>query len=971
MKLLWLAFTVLPVLGLAQNTRFQRSFGGSGSENSYSIKRTLDGGYITVGSTTSFGSGDKDVYLVKTNGMGQIQWSKAYGGSKDDVGWKITLATDSGFVIAGTTESYNSNNKDALVFKTDKNGTVVWTRTFASDSAEDAYYVLKSLFSNGYYVIGYVTNDSTGDDGFIAKLGSAGNVRWYKKFGSKGNEEAYSVTEDSRGNVLICGMTNYDSLVQGGTTGHAGTSDAFVAKFDSTGNFKWMRTYGSDMDDVAWDLKTDKNQYLITGWSKGVGTGDNDIFLLMTDTSGAINNLYSYGSMGDDRAFNIQVNSNGTYSIVGYTDPQGMDRDVLHLKITSAGNLQNYSMIGASERDGHWPTDVTTARDGGITILSTTRSFKGSSDDDIYIIKADDGGLVNCNSKFELINASNMTFGGKTFGLITQGYQTQTPSLTTTTISSGWDSTLCCKLVAEVSQPSFTICEGTSVSLGKIGTPGLSYVWTDDKGTTVSTNANPTVSPKSSTTYKLKVTSTDGACAPDSAYVSVTVNARLTFDFARDTFFCMGDSVIFTTRSNMANYQWKGSHINSSSQAIKIKLADTIYFTGYDVNSCVYTDTMKVKTFALPTFDLGTDTTICENTPLTMVGPPNMKSYNWNSGESTKQSFSTNTEKKHVLDVVDQNGCKGSDSRMVFTNPFSTFSLGSDDEICENGAYTILGPGALGNYIWNDTASTLQNLTVYEPGTYHLTAFNSYGCPYSDTIILTQRNAPKFSLGADFNLCIGNSKYLVGPKDMLSYQWLSGSSDDSLKITTSGTYVLAVVDSFGCRFTDSITVKDVPNPVITLGNDTTIYDTDSLKLQPQPGLYKSYLWSTGSTEAYITVKQKGTYSVTVTDDNGCKGSASIKIDTMHVGINPILFNDFKLYPVPATTAIHLEFTSGNAEPLTIRLVNMQGAVLSEQEHFINSGVNSISIPLNEVAAGTYFLQMSNSRGSSTFKVMVE
>ncbi|MCB0734122.1 MAG: T9SS type A sorting domain-containing protein [Flavobacteriales bacterium] len=970
--MLWLlALGMWSTLSLAQDTRFQRSFGGSGAENSYSIRRTLDGGFINVGYTTSYGAGQKDVYMVKTNGLGQIQWSKAYGGQKDDVGWKVTLASDSGFVVAGTTESYNSNNQDALIFKTDKNGSVVWTRTFAGDSAEDAYSVIRSVFSNGYYVIGYVKNDSTGDDAFIAKLGSLGNVRWYRKFGSPGNEEAYGVAEDAQGNVIVCGMTTYDSITQGGTSGFPGNSDVFLAKFDSTGNYKWTKAYGNNGNDVAWDLKADKNNYILTGWTR-MGTGDDDIMMMVTDTSGSLANLYTFGTMGHDRAFSITVHSGSEYSITGYSDPQGNDRDVFYMKVTLGGNMRSYSLIGGADRDGHWPTDVTVARDGGIAMLSTTRSFKGSStDDDLYLIKADEGGIVNCNSNFELVNQTNTNFGSTSFGSITTGFGSQTPSLTTTTISGGHDTTLCCKLVAETAGDSFQVCEGTSVSLGRDRISGMQYAWTDDKGASVSNLSNPSVAPKSTTTYKLVVSSTDGACAPDSSYVKVKVNQRIQYDFARDTSFCDKDSVFFSTLANLASYSWTGTNISSSTQTIKLKKKDTLYFRGLDVNNCVYLDTMKVTVFSLPTFNLGVDTTICENTPITLSGPANMASYNWNNGAGSARTYTTNVERTHTLVVIDQNGCTAADSRDIYTNPFSTFSLGPDDMICEGGSYTILGPGALGNYIWNDTASSLQNLKVNAPGTYRLTAFNSFGCPYTDTIVLTQRAAPKFSLGNDFKLCVGSSRYLVGPSEMKKYTWASGSDNDSLRITTSGVYSLTVRDSFDCTFTDSITVGDAQNPVVSLGNDTTICVGDSLVLTP--GSFITYDWSTGSTQSSIVVKAKGTYSVDVIDENGCAGNGSIAVDTMTCpdGIAGIAQGGIKVYPIPAHSELSIDLEANEPLALTIRLMSITGSVLYSKEVQLNSGLNELHVPLDGLSGGMYFLNLNNRTGSSTLKVWVE
>lgn len=954
----------------AQENLFQRTIGGSKAENSYGLERTLDGGYISVGYTESYGKGKKDMLIVKTDGMGQVEWSKAYGESGDDIAWNVTLANDSGFVVAGSTNSYNANG-DALAMKIDKTGKVVWARTIASDSVEDGYNIIRSLYSSGYYMTGFVRNDSNGDQGFLVKLGSGGNVRWYKSFGSPGNEEAYGLAEDNRGNVIITGLTTYDSITNGGLTGSSGSSDAFIAKFDSTGGFKWMKTYGSTSDDAGWDVKVDRNKYIITGWTKAVSAGDNDIFVLTCDTSGNNINAQALGTTGDDRAFDVVIKpSNAGFGIVGYAEPQVGDRQVIYSDFSSSGTLGNSILLGGSSRDGHWPTDVTTSRDGGFVILSTSRSFNTSGDDDLFISKIRQNGSALCNSGVEPINSFTLNLVSKSFGNALTGYATQTPSVSTTTISGITDSTLCCQISAALPKTQVEVCAGNSVTLGNTAVKGLKYVWTDGSGKQVSTKANPSVAPTTTTAYKLVVSSNDQACGSDSAIVTVKVNQYLTADMARDTSFCSGDSATIVGNANLISYLWVGKHINSNKRTNSVKQNDTIYFTGIDGNSCTYNDTMVVQVFDLPTFNLGKDTTICSASPVELKGPANMATYNWNNGEASTQTFKTSTEKTHKLDVVDQNGCTYSDDIVILINPSSPFSLGADDTFCAGASFTILGPGALSGYIWNDTASSLQNLTVTAAGEYHLTAFNSFGCPSSDTILIRERPAPSFSLGQDFALCVGSSRYLVGPKDMTTYKWNNNSNNDSLLITTIGDYWLKVTDKHSCTYTDSINVTSASLPVITLGNDTTITLGDSLALTPGSG-YAKYEWSTTETTETIYVKNKGTYSVTVTDQNGCQGSASIAVDTTSLGLENLKLDGLVIFPNPVSDRLNIEFGSMSSDELVAKVVDLNGKTLKTKTFNVYPGQNAFNMPVGELPAGHYFLWLSNSQGSTTLKIVVE
>ncbi|MFT5511662.1 MAG: hypothetical protein ACI8SE_000055 [Bacteroidia bacterium] len=954
---------------LAQENLFQRTIGGSKSENSYGLEKTLDGGYISVGYTESYGKGKKDMLVIKTDGLGQVEWSKAYGESGDDVAWNVALANDSGFVVVGHSSSYNANG-DAIALKLDKVGKVEWARTVASDSMEEGYNVIRSLYSKGYYITGYVKNDSNADQGFIAKLSSGGNIRWYKKFGSPGNEEAYGLAEDGRGNVVITGQTTYDSITNGGLTGSSGTSDAFIAKFDSTGGFKWMKTFGSTEDDAGWDIKVDRNTYIVTGWTKAVSTGDNDVFVMTCDTSGNNVSGQALGTTGDDRGFDIVVKpSNAGFSIVGYAEPQVGNREVLFSDFDNSGKLGNTLLLGGSSRDGHWPTDVANTNDGGFVILSTSRSFNSSGDDDLFITKIRQNGSALCNSSVEPINSFAVNLRSNSFGTALTGLTTQTPSVSTTTISGITDSTLCCQLSAALPKTQLSVCAGRGVALGTTAVRGLTYSWTDGTGKEVSTKANPTVSPAKSTTYKLVVSSSDQACDSDSSTVTVTVNQFLTEDMARDTSFCEGESATIIGSSNLISYLWQGTHINTNKRSFSVTKSDTIYFTGIDGNSCTYKDTMVVAANALPTFNLGGDTTICEVLQIELSGPVNMQSYDWNNGEASTQTFKTSTEKTHKLEVVDANGCKFSDEIAILTNPSSPFSLGADDTFCLGASYTILGPGALSGYIWNDTASSLQNINVSAAGSYHLTAFNSFGCPSSDTITLVTRNQPVFSLGQDFGLCAGTSRFLVGLKDMATYKWNNNSDNDSLSISTSGNYWLKVSDEFNCSYTDSILVSPLSNPVISLGNDTTINIGDSLVLTPGAG-YAKYVWSTMETTPTITVNIKDTYSVTVTDQNGCEGTASIVIDII-LSVNDLQIERLKFYPNPASDVLHVEFGSFSKDDMITKIIDISGKTVQSDTVQVYPGQNTFDIDLRKLPAGNYLLYIGNSKGSTTLKIVVE
>uniref|UniRef100_A0A7V0Z611 Bulb-type lectin domain-containing protein n=1 Tax=candidate division WOR-3 bacterium TaxID=2052148 RepID=A0A7V0Z611_UNCW3 len=150
------------------NTIWARVYGGDGYgwlSSSESVIESDDNGYIIVGTTTSFGAGARDIYLIKTDSIGNIQWTKTFGGLEFDDGWLVQQTADGGYIIAGMTNSFGAGNTDAYLIKTDENGDTIWTRTYGGSDWDDVRTVLQTPCGGIYSLV--IPNHSAMDAMFM------------------------------------------------------------------------------------------------------------------------------------------------------------------------------------------------------------------------------------------------------------------------------------------------------------------------------------------------------------------------------------------------------------------------------------------------------------------------------------------------------------------------------------------------------------------------------------------------------------------------------------------------------------------------------------------------------------------------------------------------------------------------------------------------------------------------------------
>lgn len=363
-------------IGCCQDLQWQQTVGGSGDEWGNSVQQTADGGYVITGDTDAFSV--YPVILLKTDSSGNLEWQKAFGNVAGH-GSSVQQTTDGGYIIAGDTRPYSGEYfyfEDAYLIKTDNSGNLEWQKTFGGNSHDRGHSVQQTT-DGGYIIAGYTFSFGAGSgDVYLIKTDSLGNSEWKKTFGGYGDDRGNSVKQTTDSGYIIVGRSNSFG---------AGYDDIYLIKTDDSGNLQWEKTFGgSDYDQGYSVQQTTDGGYIIAGWTK-LGEEDYDVYLIKTDSSGNLEWQKTFGGSSNDQSYSVQQITDGGYIITGWTKSLGAGYyDVYLIKADRLGNLQWEKTFGGSSSE--WGYSVQQTTDGGYIIVGGTSSF-GAGRNDVYLIK--------------------------------------------------------------------------------------------------------------------------------------------------------------------------------------------------------------------------------------------------------------------------------------------------------------------------------------------------------------------------------------------------------------------------------------------------------------------------------------------------------------------------------------------------------------------------------------------------------
>ncbi len=313
---------------------WNQTYGGKGNDCARSLVATSDGGYAIAGGTL----------LIKTNEYGNVEWNQKYGGTFRS----LIQTSDGGYAMAGslaTGVNLDSicmetgefvSTYDLWLVKTDAFGNMEWNQTYDAGSDYDGADSLIATSDGGYALTGNTENCNGGCNCSLVKTDAYGNVEWNQTYGGTDEECADSLVVTSDGGYAIAGSTR--------SFGN-GYSDSWLFKTDEFGNMEWNKTYGGTKIDYATSLVvTSDGGYAMAGGTYCFGAGKTDFWLIKTDAYGNVEWNQTYGGTEQDEAHSLVVTSDGGYAIAGRTYSFGAGGgDFWLIKTDEFGVVPEYS----------------------------------------------------------------------------------------------------------------------------------------------------------------------------------------------------------------------------------------------------------------------------------------------------------------------------------------------------------------------------------------------------------------------------------------------------------------------------------------------------------------------------------------------------------------------------------------------------------------------------------------------------
>jgi len=887
------------------------------------VRQTKDFGYILGGAYQN------DVVLIKVNSLGVVQWSNKYGDVvNSNYPLSIAETSDSGYAVCGFSNETGAINKyDLFVFKTNKAGTLQWEKDCGA-SGMDEFAKDIILDKNGDLVITGVANfDPAGwstvkRKAYLAKLDINGNFYWERQIGSALESRGLSVMERSVGGYI---MGSFETTTQ---NLKATDANGLIGCNELTVNLPKNSTFIRSVFNATATTQTvvEVDQKLLTAiggdlLEKNVNCANGCILTVSLGVAicpGASATLTAGGTSCDftwDPPTGLNSTSGKTVIAsptvtTTYTVTEAdcgltalITVSVVPLPVISVssntvicgGGSVVISASGATSYSWSPTPGIGSSTGSTITVNSTTLTTYtvfassgigcydtgyvsvGVSPLPILAISADTIICKGDQSTLSVSGATNFLWSN----LNTASTITVSPTVQTTYTVVGTNNVGCSSsavvTVSVAALPSLTISGPSAICLGKSatiiagGAPGYSYLWSN-----AATHIFITVSPTNTTSYTVTATTQIGC--KDSVVHTVIVNPLPSLSVAGAEI-CYGNAVTITAGGSGQNYVWAGGLSFTNTISVSPTSTTSYTVTSTDGNNCSSTAIATVTVNPLPVLQTSPSLAICNGsqTTLTATGAAN---YLW-STSSTDSSLAVapNATSNYSVTGTDAKGCSITSVITISVSPVPVAQISGALAICLGNNTTLSASGGT-SYLWNNT--TMGNVLTINPivtTTYSVVA-STGSCNDTDTYVVTVNPLPLVIVSPDTAICLGNSVTLSVIGSTANYLWspvISNAATLNVSPIATTNYSVAATDANGCKNNAVVKVTVNSLPIASVSSNTTICAGSTTGLSASGGI--NYLWNNLSASSLINVAPltSTTYSVIVTNNNGCTAVASVLV----------------------------------------------------------------------------------------------
>ena len=307
------------------DTLWTRTYGGDSWDWGTDVLPTEDGGYLLVVRCYSFGHGHYDAWIIKTDAGGDTLWTKFWGEEPNEWLSSVQQTGDGGFIFTGHTYSFGAHSQDVWLVKSDSAGEIQWMQTYGGAEDDNASFVQQTT-DGGFIIAGRTYSFSKGgSDLWLVRTDDKGDSIWSRSFGGIEFDYSAVVRQAADDGFILVGSTSSFG---------AGDADIWMIRTDSLGDTLWTRTYGgADIDRPYSLIRLSDGNYLIGGFTKSTKTGSQDGWLILTDVNGDPITTQTFGGEGNDMIIDTRETPDGELVLTGYTEVQEGNLDLWLMKV--------------------------------------------------------------------------------------------------------------------------------------------------------------------------------------------------------------------------------------------------------------------------------------------------------------------------------------------------------------------------------------------------------------------------------------------------------------------------------------------------------------------------------------------------------------------------------------------------------------------------------------------------------------